>query len=128
MTKRGISMKTGFVALALSAAFITTPVAAQEAGATPELCTVVLANTYSMMTGENEKRLVSMFQTYYAGRAVGPNPSSTAMMAVLANGAKAVGDMTNEQLGAMTGKCMAGQAKEDVQIIFALDESMKEKK
>jgi hypothetical protein len=36
--------------------------------------------------------------------------------------------MTNEQLGAMTGKCMAGQAKEDVQLIFSLDESMIEKK
>jgi hypothetical protein len=121
-------MKIGFAALALGAALITTPATAQEAGATPELCTVVLANTYSMMTGENEKRLVSMFQTYYAGRAVGSSPSSTAMMTVLGNGAKAVGDMTNEQLGAMTGKCMAGQAKEDVQLIFSLDESMIEKK
>ncbi len=121
-------MKTGFAALALGAALISTPATAQEAGATPELCAVVLAHTYSLMTGENEKRLVSMFQAYYAGRSVGANPSSTAMVTALGTGAKAVGDMTNEQLGAMTGKCMAGQAKEDVQILFALDESMMEKK
>jgi|JI6StandDraft_1071083.scaffolds.fasta_scaffold114045_2 hypothetical protein len=121
-------MKAALSALALGAALMSTPVAAQEGGASPELCTVVLANAYSMMTAENEKRLVSMFQSYYAGKAVAGSTATNAMMTVLGKGAEQVGSMTNEKLGETTKNCMAGQAKEDVQVLFMLDESMKEKK
>lgn len=120
-----MSFRSACAALVLSAVALS-PAHAQSNGATPEMCTVILSNTFSMMEGEKERQLILMFQAYYAARARGSDTSSSAMMTTLGKGAKAIEAFNNEQLAAQTGNCMSGQAKEDVQVLFMLNESMKE--
>jgi hypothetical protein len=118
-------VRNAFILAALGLCSVSTaaPVAAQETSFSDGRCLAVMVFTYGQVTDPEQRSLLSVMQSFYAGKMRAKNTSLDLKAALL----EEVGKLESTDLKAAATYCLGSPAQDDIAMLMTLNDKMAKK-
>jgi hypothetical protein len=118
-------VRNAFILAALGLCSVSTaaPVAAQETSFSDGRCLAVMVFTYGQVTDPEQRSLLSVMQSFYAGKMRAKNTSLDLKAALL----EEVGKLESTDLKAAATYCLGSPAQDDISMLMTLNDKMAKK-
>ena len=93
--------------------------------ASDELCLVLLSSSHAGTDKAEDREVIAGFMGYYSGKLRGTGADVDRVTNAMDSGVKQIEKLADDQMGPLVELCMGGMARQDVELMLTLSESIK---